>query len=115
MFNGKTATGWGDVPTPSRKDVTVQASLKGTSGTVTATVDVYVSNDPQFATDPANAPKSLAGSIVLSGTGSGLLSTSTVADSGGFALQTRWRYIAANLSAISGTGATATCSQWADA
>ncbi len=116
MFNGQTAIGWGSIVSSSRKDVTVQAALRGTAAaTVTASIDIYVSNSPQFLTDPTNAPKSLAGNITLTGTGAGVLAINPIADSAGFALQTRWRYIAAYLTSISGTGAAADCAQWADA
>ena len=75
---------------------TFQAIITGT-GAVTATVDLQGSNEPAtFAGTKANWV-SLGTPLSLSGTTTdtkGLVSTST------------WRYVRANVSAISGTGAT---------
>lgn len=69
---------------------TVQATVTGT-GTVTATVNIEVSNDgTNFI---------VAGTITLSG-------TTTASD--GFAMNASWLNVRANVTAISGTNATVT-------
>ena len=76
----------------SKIPVTCQATVTGT-GTVTGTVDIEVSNDG--VTPIATAPLT----INLNGT--------TTASDGGV-VNAPWKYIRANLTAVSGTGAAVT-------
>ena len=89
----------------------IEVSIKGTSGTVTASVDVYGSSDQNGITglSPSGAAKTYLGTVTLSGTGVGVLSSSAVADSGGFGVAPRYPWLIANVTAISGTGAAVTC------
>jgi hypothetical protein len=69
---------------------TFQATVTGT-GTVTATINIEVSLD---GTNWCSTP---AGTITLSG---------TTSSSDGFTTASSWKYVRANVTAISGTGAT---------
>lgn len=70
---------------------TFQATVVGT-GAVTASVDIEVSNDGTYWVD------TVAGTISLSG---------TTSHSDGFTTtEAPWKYVRANVTAISGTGAT---------
>lgn len=69
---------------------TFQAVVSGT-GAVSATVDIEVSND--------NINFMVMGTISLSGTDT---------NTDGFAANAKWNYVRANLTAISGTGASVT-------
>lgn len=89
VLSGKTSTGDSDVFTILPGQRTFSAKVVGT-GAVTATVIIKVSNtgdDDDWAT---------AATITLSG---------TTSDSDGFAMNAKWAYTKANVSAISGTGA----------
>jgi hypothetical protein len=68
----------------------IQATVTGT-GTVTATVNIEYSNDG------VNPCATLGGTITLSGTNSA---------SDGFTSDSPWKWIRANVAAVSGTGAT---------
>jgi hypothetical protein len=92
MLNGKTSTGDSDIFAVSPWARTFDAKVVGT-GAVTATVIIYVSNtgdDDDWIT---------AGTITLSG---------TTSDVDGFAMNAKWAYAKANVSAISGTDAAVT-------
>ena len=67
-----------------------QATVTGT-GAVTATVTIEYSNDG------VNALSTVGGTITLSGTNT---------NSDGFTSDTPWKFVRANVTAISGTGAT---------
>lgn len=72
------------------KSLTVQAAAYCTSGAYTATVALKGSNDgTNFIT---------LGTIALSGTG-------TTVDSDGFAVDAPWKYLRADVSSFTGTGA----------
>lgn len=72
---------------------TFQATVAGT-GAVTATVVFQVSNDQVGWLDDASSTVTLSG---------------TTTASGGFTSNAAWAYVRARVTAISGTGATVTC------
>jgi hypothetical protein len=74
---------------------TFQAIVTGT-GAVTATVSIQITNDDD-GTSPINWCSTALGTITLTGTTSA---------SDGFATMAAWRYVRANVTAITGTGAT---------
>lgn len=71
-----------------------QATVAGT-GAVTATVNIEVSNEPRGSSQSWL----VAGTITLSG-------TTTASD--GFTINSPWKFVRANLTAVSGTGAAVT-------
>lgn len=86
----KLTTGAGDWKYKDSPHATFQATVTGT-GVVTATVDIEVSNDG------VNAVDTVAGTITLSG---------TTVHSDGFTTQhSPWKYVRANVTAITGTDA----------
>ncbi len=92
MMNVETSTGDSEIFTINPLSRTFSAKVVGT-GAVTATIIIYVSNtgdDDDWAT---------AATITLSG---------TTSDSAGFAMNAKWAYTYAEISAISGTGAAVT-------
>lgn len=90
LMTDKTATGAGSTYGPATSgEKTFQATVTG-SGSVSATVLIQVSNDPD------NLGWVTLGTITLSG---------TTTDTDGFASQAGWSYYRANVSAISGTSA----------
>ncbi|MCK5610042.1 hypothetical protein KAR91_49670 [Candidatus Pacearchaeota archaeon] len=92
VLNGKIDTGDSDVFTILQGQRTFSAKVVGT-GAVTATIILMVSNTGD-ADDWATAA-----TITLSG---------TTSDSDGFAMNAKWAYTKANISAISGTDAAVT-------
>ncbi len=86
----KTTTGAGSAHFKDSPHATFQATVTGT-GAVTATVDIEVSNDGTNWADTA------AGTITLSGT--------TTHSDGFTTTNAPWKYVRANVTAISGTGA----------
>lgn len=89
--SGVTITGAGSFVYKDSPDATFQAVVSGT-GAVTATVDIEYSNDG------TNAIDTVGGTITLSG---------TTTHSDGFTSQNApWKYVRANVTAVSGTGAT---------
>ncbi len=92
MLSGETSAGDSGIFTVNPLSRTFSAKVVGT-GAVTATIIIYVSNtgdDDDWAT---------AATITLSG---------TTSDSDGFAMNAKWAYTYAEISAISGTGAAVT-------
>lgn len=90
LMTGQTSTGAGGWKYKDSPHSTFQAVVSG-SGAVTATVSIEVSNDG------INACSTAAGTITLSG---------TTSSSDGFTSQhSPWKYVRANVTAISGTGA----------
>ena len=87
---GVTSTGAGNAVFKDSPAATFQAIVTGT-GAVTATVNIEVSNDG------SNWLSTALGTISLSG-------TTTAND--GFTSSAPWKYVRANLTAVSGTGAT---------
>ena len=85
----------GKVPLIKKGDssATFQATVNGTSGTVTAAIDIEVSNDEKNWISMAT--------ISLS-------ASAPVADSDGFASNASWAFVRANLMAITGTDARVT-------
>jgi len=81
-------SGWRYKDSPN---ATFQATVEGT-GAVAATVEIQVSNDG------VNACSTAAGTITLSGT--------TSASDGFVTQNSPWKYVRAEVTAISGTGAT---------
>ena len=90
LGTGATSTGAGVSVYKDSPYSSFQAVVTGT-GAVTAVVSIEVSNDG------SNWCSTPMGTISLSGTTSA---------SDGFVTQAPWKYVRANLSAISGTGAT---------
>ncbi len=91
LLSGATGTGAGGWKFKDSPHAAIQATVTG-SGAVTATVDIEVSNDG------VNAVDTVAGTITLSG---------TTSHSDGFITQNSpWKYVRANVTAISGTNAT---------
>lgn len=88
--NGVTTTTTGNGLYKDAPKAAIQASVAGT-GAISATVAIDVSND--------NTNWINAGTITLSGTTSA---------TDGFTTDSPWKYIRARVTAISGTGATAT-------
>ncbi len=95
IMSAKTSTGDSDVFAISPKYRTFDAKVVGT-GAVTATVIIYVSNT---GADDDWIAATVSPHIALSG---------TTSDADGFAMNAKWAYVKANLSAISGTGAAVT-------
>lgn len=87
---GVTVTGAGAWLYKDSPNATFQAVVSGT-GAVTATVTI------EFSNDGINALATLGGTITLSG-------TTVVSD--GFSTASSWKYWRANVTAITGTGAT---------
>lgn len=93
LGSGVTSTGAGSWVYKDSPDSAFQATVVGT-GAVTATVTIEVSNDGVYTVE------TVAGTITLSG---------TTSNSDGFVMQNApWKYVRANVTAISGTGATVT-------
>lgn len=91
MLSGQITTGSSSIFGPNKAGrKTFQATVAGT-GTVSATVQILVSDDV------AATPSILLGTITLSGTTSA---------TDGFASEGSWGYYMAKVTAISGTGAT---------
>lgn len=89
--SGVTTTGAGSFLYKDSPDATFQAIVSGTD-VVTATVDIEYSNDG------VNALDTPGGTITLSG---------TTSHSDGFTSQNApWKYVRANVTAVSGTDAT---------
>lgn len=86
----KTTTGAGNTHFKDSPHATFQATVTGT-GVVTATVDIEVSNDG------TNWLDTVAGTITLSG--------DTTHSDGFTTTSAPWKYVRANVTAISGTGA----------
>lgn len=93
LLTAATATGAGDSYTPWGKDFTIQASGATSAGAGAATIVIQVSNDTSLAWQTM-------GTITLT------LSTTASVDSFGSALP--WKFVRANITAISGTDATVT-------
>ena len=87
---GVTTTGTGKFQYKDSPYTTYQAVLTGT-GALTASINIEYSNDG------VNPCATVGGTISLSG-------TTTVSD--GFTSNSPWKYVRANVTAISGTGAT---------
>lgn len=88
--NGVTVTGASDGRYKDSPTTTFQATVVGT-GAVTATVTIEYSNDNTYWCS------TVGGTITLSG---------TTSSSDGFTSSAPWKYVRANVTAISGTGAT---------
>ena len=90
---GVTTTGAGSWLYKDSPNATFQGTVVGT-GAVTATITIEVSNDALYTVS------TVAGTITLSG---------TTSHSDGFVTSNApWKYVRANVTAISGTGATVT-------
>lgn len=87
---GRTTTGAGSLVHKDSPKATFQATVTGT-GAVTATVDIEYSNDG------VNVVDTVGGTITLSG---------TTTHSDGFTSDAPWKYVRANVTAVTGTGAT---------
>lgn len=93
ILSGATATGAGSAFGPFENDTaTFQASGATSSGAGAATVKIQVSNDGTNWIDIGEISLTLA----------------TTASSDGFAAYAPWAYVRANITAISGTGASVT-------
>lgn len=93
LLSEATGTGAGNWVYKDSPNATFQATVVGT-GAVAATVEIQVSNDATYACS------TVAGTITLSG---------TTSSSDGFTTQNSpWKYVRANVTAISGTNATLT-------
>lgn len=92
-YNGVLVTGAGSAHYKDSPYSTFQATVTGT-GAVTATVAIQCSNDG------TNWCSTALGTITLSGTTSSSDGITTIAP---------WKFIRANVTAISGTGATVVC------
>lgn len=88
---GVTITGAGAFLYKDSPEATFQATVTGT-GAVTATVTI------EFSNDGVNALSTVGGTITLSGT--------TTSSDGFTTAAAPWKYWRANVTAISGTGAT---------
>lgn len=88
---GRTTTGAGVLLYKDSPEATFQATVTGT-GAVTATVTI------EFSNDGVNVLATVGGTITLSGT--------TTSSDGFTTTSAPWKYARANVTAISGTGAT---------
>jgi hypothetical protein len=88
---GKTSTGAGALVYKDSPKATFHGIVSGT-GAVTATITIEYSNDG------VNVLSTVGGTITLSG-------TTTASD--GFTSDAPWKYVRANVTALTGTGATA--------
>ena len=88
--SGVTTTGAGSFLYKDSPNATFQAIVSGT-GAVSATVDIEYSNDG------VNALDTVGGTITLSG---------TTSNTDGFTSTAPWKFVRANVTAISGTNAT---------
>ena len=97
MFTDLTAAGDGGTVQPIMNKRTFQAVGTTSSGAGTATVKIWVSND--------NVGFLLLGTITL------VLATTVTAglNADGFASDAPWKYVYAELDAVTGTGAAVTC------
>lgn len=93
LLSAAVATGAGDTNRMSSVYASFHAIANATSGAYSATVKIQVSNDNTNWID--------MGTISLSGTG-------PTADTDGLTSNTSWKYVRANVTAISGTGANVT-------
>ncbi len=93
LGTGVTSTGAGGWKYKDSPYSAFQATVVGT-GAVTATVTIEVSNDAVYTVS------TVLGTITLSG---------TTSSSDGFTSVAPWKYVRANVTALSGTGATVTC------
>ena len=87
---GATTTGTSDWKYKDSPGATYHATVSGT-GAVSATINIEMSNDG------VNALETAAGTITLTG---------TTSSTDGFTTDAAWKYVRANVTAISGTGAT---------
>lgn len=92
LLNNATATGAGSAISLRSADVTFQATGITTAGAGSATTAIEVSNDGRSWL--------VVGTITLT--------LSTTAASDGFAISARWNFVRANVTAVSGTGASVT-------
>mgnify|MGYP001558102766 CR=1 FL=1 len=92
ILSAAIATGAGSAIYKTSPKTTFQATVVGT-GAVTANVTIEVSNDG------INWCSTVLGTIILSG---------TTTSSDGFTTDAPWKYVRANVIAISGTGAAVT-------
>lgn len=88
--DGVTTTGAGSLVYKDSPQSSFQATVSGT-GVVTATIDIEYSNDG------TNVLDTVGGTITLSG---------TTSHTDGFTSDCPWKYVRANVTAISGTNAT---------
>ena|ERR1044072_3596879 len=95
ILDNATTTGAGDGYYKDSPYSTFQAVVEG-SGAVSATVDIEVTNQVDVTGTPVNWCATPMGTITLSG---------TTSDSDGFTTAAPWKYVRANVTAISGTGA----------
>ena len=97
------ATGYGSalsVPVPA----VLQAKLSGNNAaSLSASVAVYGSNDPLVATAPGSAAKTYLTTFTLAGTGQGV---GVSVDSAIWNLNATYQFLIANVTTITGTGAT---------
>lgn len=87
---GTTSTGAGNLVYKDSPKATFQATVTGT-GAVSATVTIEYSNDGVYVCD------TVGGTISLSG---------TTSNTDGFTSDAPWKYVRANVTALSGTNAT---------
>ena len=83
-------------------NIVFEASLSGTSGACSATVQLFGSNDPLANTNQANSAKELLATFTLSGTGSG---AGISINSSYWGMNLPFLNFWGNVTAISGTGA----------
>ena len=89
LLDAADATGESGSHTPRGRKATFQAVGSTTAGAGTATVKVQVSNDEEIWLDAASIALTLA----------------TIESSDGFTLDAPWKFVRANLTALTGTGA----------
>jgi hypothetical protein len=94
ILDDKIATGAGDVHKPNGAKRTAQCMAETSAGAGTASIAIEVSND--------NTNWITAGTISLS------FDDDPIVDDG-FVMDSPWRYLRANVTAISGTDATVDC------
>jgi len=90
------------------KNIVFEASLSGISGIVSATIELYGSNDPIAQTNQANSAKELLATFSLAGTG---LGAGISVNSSFWGVNLPFRTFWGKVTAISGNGASV--SLWA--
>lgn len=103
LLSKQTTTGAGELKYVKISNQSIfQIKLEGTSGALTATVELYGSNDPVAETDKDKAAKTTLKTFSLTGTGTGADATADVED---HLVNAQYSYFWAKVTGITGTGA----------
>jgi hypothetical protein len=104
LLNGVTADGVGSVVSSFPQGTRVfQVKLGGTSGTVSASVKLYATNDALCLTDQTGCAQKLLTTFVLSGTAGA--NADIAADTNFYEVTSPWKYYWMEVTGLTGTGA----------